>query len=275
MPQDLSVPQKIVMIGSPLDHVRSPDLINAMLQSAGIGATVITCEITAHELDGFVAAARGDPTIAGLIVTTPLKQSICAYLQKKTPLVSMISAANCVRCDDEGWVGANFDGFGFINALRQHSQFKQECTVLLLGCGGAGTAIAASMMSCVGVKLCLYGTNSGRAASLSAKLSAFARRADIKVLRSPDVAADIVINASPIGMSDEDASSVPDAVLDHAVIVADIVVRPDTRLKQEARRRGKMLVDGEQMVQGQAEFLWRFVLGKAAREEDVLDATAL
>ena len=85
------------------------------------------------------------------------------------------------------------------------------------------------------------------------------------------MAADIVINASTAGMDDDDRSPVPDAILRTARVIGDIVIR-DTALKRAAREHGKTLIDGEAMVRGQAQFLYRFLTGNEQSEREVLAA---
>ena len=71
-------------------------------------------------------------------------------------------------------------------------------------------------------------------------------------------------------MQEDDLSPVPTDIVAGASLIADIIVDRDTRLKQDARRYHKPLIDGEAMVRGQARFLQRFILGKAESEEDAI-----
>ena len=270
MPQAASVEKAIVIIGTPIDHVRSPDLINPLLRKAGVDAVVGRKEVTAAGLSHFIAETRSDQRIAGLIVTMPLKQAICAYLDNRTPLVSLIGAANCIRFEDGRLHGANFDGFGFVAALDPHEALAPDCSVLLVGCGGAGTAIAASLASLPDMRLLVHDTDEGKAAALVQRISAFAPGSRIFAIPTPVAEADIIVNATPLGMEATDPSPVPESVIAGARLVADIVARPDSALKRAARQLGKPLLDGGAMVSGQGALLWRFILGAHQSERDVL-----
>ncbi len=134
--------KRIEMIGSPLAHVRTPALLNARLAGDGLALRVMPREIEAADLVRYVAATRREDAVAGLVVTTPLKEAICGHLDRRTALVELIGSCNCVRVDGGSWIGANFDGFGFARALAEAGVTLAGKRVLLMGCGGAGKAIA-------------------------------------------------------------------------------------------------------------------------------------
>jgi shikimate 5-dehydrogenase len=251
---------RIVMIGFPLTHVRSPAIINAMLHAEGVDAEVVTQKVREHELDAFVGVSRGGPDIAGLIVTTPLKQAIHRYLDQRTELVDLTGASNCIRYEGPVWIGANFDGYGFAAALGP----MRGRRVLVLGCGGAGSAIAASLAKSGSIELFLYDREPLRAIALASRLEGPATSV------AQPIAADVIINASTAGMAEGDASPVPDEIAAGAAVIADIIVGRDTALKRQARHHGKRLIEGEAMVDGQARLLKRFILGTAMSEPEVL-----
>jgi shikimate dehydrogenase len=264
--------QQIVMIGSPLAHVRSPAILNPMLRASGLRVEVVTHEVTAGGLDAFAAATRNDAGIVGLIVTTPLKQAVPAYLDRRTPIVGLIGAANCVRCEGPFWTGANFDGFGLIAAIRDRAGPLSGHAILLVGCGGAGSAIAASLVAVADVDLRLHDREIGKATDLASRLARFAPRSTISAIPAPTAGAEIVINASSAGMDESDSSPLAEETVGRASIVVDIIVGENTALKRDARRLGKTLIEGEAMVRGQAAYLQHFILGTTSSERDVLAA---
>lgn len=264
--------KQIIMIGSPLTHVRSPHFLRALIAAEGRDIAVNLRELGIADLAAFVDEARAMDDLLGMIVTTPLKNAICASLDRRTADVDFIGASNCVRCADGLWFGANFDGYGFAAALREAIDMRARRRILLIGCGAAGNAIAASLVSIADIDLFLFDVDSARASQFARRLQGFAPGSSVTALPSPFVEADIVINASTAGMSRGDASPVPEPILRRASIVGDIVVNSDTALKHEARACGKIMIEGEAMVKGQAEYLYRFILGGAASEREVLAA---
>ena len=266
--------KQIIMIGSPLTHVRSPFFLRTLIAADKRNIAVNLRELGIAELSAFVDEARRMDDLFGVIVTTPLKNAIRGSLDRRTADVDFIGASNCVRCRDGMWFGANFDGYGFAAALRAVTDLRTRRRILLIGCGAAGSAIAASLVSIADVDLFLFDIDATRAAHFAKRLQGFAPASSVTAVPSAFVEADIVINASTAGMSRGDASPIPESILRRASVVGDIVVDSGTVLKREAKACGKILVEGEAMVKGQAEFLYRFILGDAASEREVLAAGA-
>jgi shikimate dehydrogenase len=260
--------KKIVMIGSPLTHVRSPAIINPMLRAAGENVEVVVRELSARELAGFAEATRDTRSVIGLIVTTPLKQAICSYLDRRTAIVESIGASNCIRCDGRSWFGANFDGYGFVGTMGERMLAGRR--ILLIGCGGAGSAIAASVAVIAEIELFLFDLDFGKAETLALRIGRLVPRSKVKAIVKLTGNFDIVVNASTSGMREDDPSPVPTEIIAGAQLVADIVVDRDTALKRDARRHGKRVIDGNAMVESQASYLKRFILGSAQSERDVL-----
>jgi shikimate dehydrogenase len=259
----------IIMIGSPLEHVRSPALINRILRAEDRDVSVLAHAVTEDALGSFVEQCRRDPTTIGLVVTMPLKRSICAHLAHATPVVQAINAANCVRFDGGNWIGANFDGFGFTAALERRAGRKLDGRALIIGCGGAGSAIAAGLISLTSLELLLYDVDGARAGALVADLARFAPRPRVSAIDIPVAEADIVINASPIGMKANDPLPLSIETIEKAEVIADIVTS-ETALKGIARRLGKTLVAGDEMVSAQASSLKNFLLSEARSEFEAL-----
>jgi len=263
--------RRIEMIGTPLDHARSPGLLNAWFAARGMPESVVKRELGIEAVAAYVAAASADPSLIGVIVTTPLKHAMVAELAVATPLVTFLAATNCIRFDRDGWVGANFDGHGFVAALAAlDAGAGSGRRVLIAGCGGAGAAIAASLARQAPAELVLHDIDGAKAGALATRLSSFAPDTELRVTATPTGAFDIVVNASTAGMAPGDAAPFPDDTVAAAGIVADIVTVADTALKATARRLGKPLLEGDAMVAGQADLLRRFLLGAAREENDVL-----
>ena len=250
------------MIGSPLAHVLTPALLNARLAADGLGLRVTPREIGVSDLAAYVAAARGAEEVRGLVVTTPLKEAVCGHLDRKTALVELIGSCNCIRADGGSWIGANFDGFGFARALADAGVVLKGKRVLLMGCGGAGKAIAERVAGEGAAALLIADPMAGRAAAFAYRLgSKIAAAAEIP---SGDI--DIVVNASPLGMQPDDPSPVSPEVVGRCSIVVDIVVAADSRLRRIARERGKRVIEGEAMVRSQVDLFRSFMLSGATSE---------
>jgi shikimate dehydrogenase len=264
--------RRIDLIGTPLDHARSPDLVNALLRARGETVTVVRTDLGPDGLSAYVATVRTDPAVIGAIVTTPLKQAMVPHLATGTALVSFLGATNCVRYDEDGWIGANFDGHGFVAALSDLGILAiAGCRGLLVGCGGAGSAIAASLAEAGATAIALYDVDREKAVDLALRLSRFAPHCRVEVVDRPAGRFDLVVNASPVGMAEGDRSPVDAGTLSAATVVADIVTNPATEMKRIAGTLGRPLLTGEAMVAGQARLLRRFLLGTPRNETDTVD----
>lgn len=263
----------IDLIGTPLDHARSPDLLNRFFRQSGEAVEAVKREVGLDDLADYVAEVRGNRSTVGAVVTTPLKQSVLAYLAEQTALVSFLGASNCIRYDEDGWVGANFDGHGFVAALDEIGGTDLSgARVLLVGCGGAGSAIAASLVTAAKPVLSLHDIDRQRSSAFADRLRDFAPRSSIAAVETAEGDFDVVINASTTGMQPGDPSPIPERSVRAASVVADIVTVADTALKRNAVTHGKALLVGDAMVAGQIDLLRRFLLGDARTEADLLSA---
>jgi len=267
--------QRFEMIGSPLAHVRTPGLLNAMLAARGDDRRMRLRELLPRDLPAYAKAAKRAGEVAGLVVTTPLKQAIAAELDRRTSLVGLIGSCNCVRAETSGWVGDNFDGFGFSRALRCAGIGLAGRHVLLKGCGGAGRAIAARIVDEAAAALVIDDPETAKTAAFVARLQARAPASAVSAGIDSRGRFDLVINASPLCMAADDPSPVPAEVVAQCAGVVDIVIAAgESALARLAREQGKPFLAGAAMVEGQAELLLGFLLGPAMTEEAVLPADA-
>src|SRR5215470_8729466 len=193
--------QRLEMIGSPLAHVRTPALLNAMLIAQGDERRMLLKEVDRARLPAYVEALRRAGDVRGLVVTTPLKEAICAVLDRRTPLVELIGACNCVRIDRDGWRGANFDGIGFAQAVRKAGLGLRGMRILLKGCGGAGKAIAARIVVEGARALVIDDPETARTGAFIARLRPQAGGCEISAGSGDDGLFDLLVNASPLGMA--------------------------------------------------------------------------
>lgn len=266
----------IEMIGSPLGHVRTPDLMNRILRAQHEDICIRPALLDRAGLPAYVARTKPDADVIGLVVTTPLKEAVCDYLDQRTVLARLLGSCNCVRRRDGVWIGANFDGFGFLNALRRSGISTVGTRVLLKGCGGAGKAIAAALVTAGVEELVIDDPRADMAAGFAARLRDFARSCSI-VVADERGRFDIIVNASPLGLRGDDPSPVSADLVAECGGVVDIVIGPgESRLARFAREHGKPLITGAVMVHGQVALLHAFLLGGTAGEEpEIFAADAL
>jgi shikimate dehydrogenase len=223
---------------------------NAALDACGLDWAYLAFEVRPGHARDALAGMRS-LGIEGLSVTMPHKTDVAMCVDGCTPAASRLQAVNTVRRLADGTLeGHNTDGDGFLASLRDAGADPSGRRVVLLGAGGAGRALALALGAAGAAEVVIV-NRSPHAAATAAGLAG--RRG--RVGTGTDVAhADLVVNATPIGMGD-DAGALPvdPSLLHGGQVVADIVVHPiDTALLQAARAAGATPVDGLGMLVHQA-----------------------
>ncbi len=275
------------VIGDPIAQSKSPLIHNFWLGKLGIDAEYRACHVLPDDLAGYFARRRGDADWRGCNVTMPHKQAVMPLLDAIDPLAKRIGAVNTIVHVADGTLsGHNTDASGFIEplsaSLGQPSLFRMA---RIFGAGGAARAIIVALAD-AGFTLVLAARDPAKARALldelvpgredhSVELAHFVRETDF-VFDDRDRILDLIVNASPLGMSghpplDLDFSHVPPGS-----IVYDIVTHPaETPLLAEARRRGFETIDGLTMLIGQASAAFEKFFGQPAPREYDAELRAL
>ena len=190
-------------------------------------------------------------------VTHPFKQRVLQHLDHVDPTESALGAVNTVLFTPAGRVGYNTDTSGFEAAFRAGMSDVSVCSVVQLGAGGAGTAVADALVRIGTVRLTLIDIDEARAAALAAALrqrhGADVRSAPVSELQTYLAAADGVVHCTPRGMHDHAGTPFDPALLRPDLWVSDIVYRPlETQLLRAARAAGCRTLAGGRMAVCQA-----------------------
>ncbi len=259
----LPAPRRAVLIGTPIAHSLSPAMHNAAFAQLGIAASYGLRETDAAGLAAAVAALRA-PEWFGANVTIPHKEAVIPLLDEIAPLAARAGAVNTIVKRGGRLRGENTDVGGFLWPLRLGGAQLDRWRVTLLGAGGAARGVAVGLLDAGVTQLTVVNRTVERAAALVAALDD--ARADILALDDPWLggvlaASDLVINAIPTGLRDDDPLPLPAALLarlpDHA-LVYDLAYR-QTVLLRAAAARGLATLDGLPMLveQGALSFaLW-------------------
>jgi shikimate dehydrogenase len=209
----------------------------------------------------------------GLNVTHPIKQAMVPHVDEVSPDVAALGALNTIVVTGRRTVGHNTDVSGFAEAFRAELDDVRLDEVVLLGAGGAGTAVAHALSRLGVARLLVVDPDTARSAYLVESV----RRLDVgpaaSIIDSSDVrsamaAASGVVNATPVGMAAHPGSPIPVDALRPDVWVADIVYRPLlTELVQAARGRGCRVLTGAGMAVHQAAAAFELIAGRPADHE--------
>ena len=248
------------LVGDPLTTAKSPELLNRLFIERRANAACVPFVVKADDLSAFVTGARAMGNLSGMLVTMPHKQKMLAFVDELHPTAREVGALNVIRCNDDGrWVGAMFDGLGCVLGMQWEGNHPANKSVLLVGAGGAGSAIAFAVASAGARTLTIFDVDERRADALVKSVAAATGCATR--LGAPDPrGCEIVINATALGMNPTDAMPVDPDRLEPGSIVVDIINAPDpTPLCRAARERGCRTQDGRPMHEGQAVHALRFL----------------
>ncbi len=242
----------LVHLGSPIGHAKAPAMFNAVLRRRGLDAALIPLEVPANGLEVAVSALRSAANVDGLLVTMPHKASIVDLCDQVGIEAELVGAANAVRFDADRTASCEmFDGLGLVGALDIAGVDLDDADVLLVGCGGAGSAIAGAVANRPIRSLTLYNRTHESAEHLAERLRS--RHSDVRVVGHRPSARGyrVVVNATRLGMQPEDEQPI-DLSGASECTVADIVTG-DRRSPLLCRAEGMGLatVDGADMLRAQ------------------------
>jgi len=215
-----------------------------------------------------VVARLRDSGYCGFNVTYPFKQAIIPLLGALADSATMVGAVNTVAIRDGRMTGHNTDYSGFRDSVREGLAGASLERVLQLGAGGAGSAVAAALLSLGTRVLRIVDVDESRAKGLAVALhSRFPDRQISPARASADVIRDTdgLVNATPVGMSAHPGTPIDAALIEPRLWVADIVYFPlETALLRAARERGCRVLNGSGMVIGQAALAFEIITGHKA-----------
>jgi shikimate dehydrogenase len=267
---NLSASTKVAgVIGDPVRHSLSPAIHNAAFRSGGLDWVLCAFPVPAGDpsSDGErILDAMQLFGIEGLAVTTPHKNSVAAALATRDialidPAAQALSSVNTLTRAPDGQIhGASTDGEGFVASLQASGVDLTQAKVALSGAGAAARSVVDALSRTAVAEIAII-NRSAPAAVVAAALSPVARVATLAEVAE----ADIVINATTIGMGNTPTGTlgdtpVPGELLRAGQVVTDLVYHPlETRLLSEARAIGAHVVDGLGMLIHQAalqQLLW-------------------
>ncbi|NJE47463.1 shikimate dehydrogenase [Thermococcus sp. GR7] len=240
------------LIGRPVSHSLSPAMHNALFRLYGMNAVYLAFEVS--DLEGAIKGIRA-LGIRGLNVTMPHKETVVGHLDGLSSEAEALNSVNTVVNRGGELIGHNTDGVGTRKALERFTKLKGR-RVLIIGAGGAGKAIAHELSKVASVVV--LNRTPERAKTLE-RFGIEVGRLERSRLEAEIRNADVLINATPVGMNEERSIVPPELLPEGAVVMDAVYTPPKTLLLREAEARGCLTVDGLWMLvyQGAESFrLW-------------------
>lgn len=252
--------QVFTIIGDPISQVRAPEVFNHVFEKAGINAVLVPAWVAEYDLCSYVSTAFAAKNFGGMLVTIPHKGNVLPYLARCDRLSQVAGAVNGIRRAEDGQLeGGFFDGLGFVGSLEYYGIPYAGKKILIIGAGGSASAIAASLADRGAGEIALFDPVAGKAAELASRVrNAFA----IPVFAAEDNRVDgfdLVVNATPLGMSPDDPMPVDVSRLAPNTAIVDILMKNQpTPLVRAARAMGRVAEPGFEMLIQQTPFYLEF-----------------
>ncbi|MDP3833336.1 MAG: ThiF family adenylyltransferase [Hydrogenophaga sp.] len=240
----------IAHIGYPTHTFKSPMIYNPFFEREGINAVVVPMGCRTPDYPAFLRAVFTLTNIRGALITMPHKVVTVDLVDLVTPTVKVAGACNAVkRLPDGRLMGDMFDGAGFVRGVKRKGLQLRGARVLVVGNGGVGCAIAASLAATGVARVSLFDAHAAACEALGQRLKA--EYPDIEVVTGHNDPAghDLVVNATPMGMDDGDPLPMDVSRLSPDTFVGEVVMKTEmTAFLRAAQARGCPVQIGTDML---------------------------
>jgi shikimate dehydrogenase len=225
-------------------------IYNPYFEQAGIDAVVVPMGVRAEHYAALLRPLFRLENIHGALVTMPHKVTTAALLDDVTPTVKVAGACNAlVKRGDGSLAGDMFDGEGFVRGVLRKGRSLAGARVLVVGAGGVGSAIAASLAASQVAALGLFDTRADVAAELARRLREHYRQIDVRTGSNDPAGYDVVVNATPLGMREGDPMPFDVERLTPGTLVGEVVMKEEyTPLLRAAMARDCPVQVGTDML---------------------------
>jgi len=240
----------IAHIGYPTHAFKSPMIYNPYFEQAHVDAVVVPMGCRAEHYPAFLKSVFTLTNIRGALITMPHKVTTVVLLDEATPAVKIAGSCNAVRRTEDGRLqGDLFDGEGFVRSVRGKGCKLEGARALVVGCGGVGSAIAASLAAAGVGSLGLFDARTESAVALGQRLWMHYPKLEVSTGSNDPAGYALVVNATPLGMNDGDPLPMDVSRLDAEAFVGEVVMKQEmTAFLKAVRSRGCRFQVGSDML---------------------------
>lgn len=237
-------------LGYPTESFKAPLIYNPYFEREGIDAVVVPMGSRSEDYPDFLKLFFRLSNAHGALVTMPHKVVTTGLVDELMPTAAIAGACNAVRREADGRLtGDMFDGEGFVRGVLRKGRKIDGARALVVGAGGVGSAIAASLARAGVAGLGLFDTNAGAAEALGGRLARYYSALEVSTGSNDPAGFDIVVNATPLGMKPGDPLPLDVERLPSAAFVGEVVMaRTITPFLAAAQRRGCEVQVGTDML---------------------------
>ena len=240
----------IAHLGYPTHSFKAPMIYNPFFEKRGIDAVVVPMGVKAEDYAAFVKSLFRLTNVRGALVTMPHKVITLTLVDEATPTAKIAGACNAILLRSDGsLLGDMFDGTGFVRGVQRSGRTIEEKKSLVVGCGGVGSAIAASLAAAGAAAIGLFDASPASAEALAQRLRAHYPQLKVTTGSNDPAGYEILVNATPLGMNEEDPLPMDVARIDPAALVGEVVMKQEfTPFLRRAKERGCSIQIGTEML---------------------------
>ncbi len=240
----------IAHLGYPTESFRAPMIYNPYFAKHGIDAVVIPMGCRAADYGAFLKPLCRLSNIHGALVTMPHKVTTMGLLDEVLTTARVAGSCNAIRVESDGrLVGDQFDGEGFVRGARRKGVVLEGARVLVVGSGGVGSAIAASLAAAGVGAMAVYDNHVPMMESLAQRLRQAYPELPVNTGSNDPGGFDVVVNATPLGMKDGDPLPMDVGRIAPTAFVGEVVMKQEiTPFLLAVRDRGCAFQVGTDML---------------------------
>ncbi|MBU4310210.1 shikimate dehydrogenase [bacterium] len=258
------------LIGYPIGHTLSPAMHNRAFEYLDLNYLYLPFPVKESNLK---EALRALPalSVVGVNVTLPYKERVLEYLDEVSEEAELTQAVNTILVKDSRLIGYNTDGKGFVTSLKKGAEFNpRDKKVVIIGAGGASRAVSIGLAKEGVEKITLIDIVFNKAQSLASHIAKNISKVEVAAVKEEGLGkevreADILINATPLGMKPDDSLPIDPKLLHPNLLVYDLIYNPSkTKLLSEAERIGAKTLNGIGMLLYQGALTFTIWTGREA-----------
>jgi len=219
----------IAHIGFPTHAFKAPMIYNPWFEKAGANVLVVPMACKAEDYPLFLRSIFSLGNVRGALITMPHKVSTVGLLDEVLPTAAIAGSCNAVRRLPDGRLqGDMFDGEGFVRGVLRKGVVLRGASALVVGSGGVGSAIAASLAAAGVARLALFDMNAASADGLAQRLRQHYPALQVGTGSNDPAGFDLVVNATPMGMNAGDPLPMDMERVAPATFVGEVVMKSET-----------------------------------------------
>jgi shikimate dehydrogenase len=240
----------VAHLGYPTEAFKAPLIYNPYFEASGIDAVVVPMGCRTEDYPAFLALLFRLSNIHGALITMPHKISTMGLIDEASTNAKVAGSCNAVRLGPDGrLIGDMFDGEGFVRGVLRKGKQVAGTQALVVGAGGVGSAIAASLAQAGVERLAIFDPNAATTTALSERLKKYYPHLQVTSGSADPAGFDIVVNATPLGMRRGDPLPIDVDRIAPSTFVGEVVMTEEiTPLLEAVRARGCTFQVGTDML---------------------------